>query len=133
MATATNPYTWGTGRRKTAVARVRIREGNGQYVINGLPIDEYFQTETERSDARAPLNVAEMSNRLDVFVNVVGSGKSSQSGAVMLGLGRALSSFRPDVEPQLRDHGFLTRDARMVERKKYGHKKARRSYQFSKR
>ena len=133
MATVINPYTWGTGRRKTAVARVRIREGNGQYLINGLPLDDYFHTETERADARAPLNIAEMSNRLDVFVNVDGSGKSSQAGAVRLGLGRALSSYRPDVEPQLRDHGFLTRDARMVERKKYGHKKARRSYQFSKR
>jgi small subunit ribosomal protein S9 len=133
MATVNNPYTWGTGRRKTAVARVRIREGSGQYLVNGLPVDEYFHTETERADARAPIHVADLGGRLDVFVNVVGSGKSAQSGAVMLGLGRALSAYRTDLEPQLRDHGFLTRDARMVERKKYGHKKARKSFQFSKR
>lgn len=133
MPTVTNPYTWGTGRRKTAVARVRIKEGTGQYFVNNQPVDEYFDTETGRADARAPINVADLGGRLDVFVNVVGSGKSAQAGAVMLGLGRALSAFRPDVEQQLRDHGFLTRDARMVERKKYGHKKARRSYQFSKR
>ena len=133
MATLINPYTWGTGRRKTAVARVRIKDGTGQYFVNGEPVDEYFQTETERSDARAPIQVADLGGRLDVFVNVRGSGKSAQAGAVMLGLGRALTIFRPDVEPQLREHGFLTRDARMVERKKYGHKKARRSFQFSKR
>ena len=133
MATVTNPYTWGTGRRKTAVARVRIKEGSGQYVVNGHPVDEYFNTEAERSDARAPIHVADMAGRLDVFVNVSGSGKRAQAGAVMLGLGRALSEYRPDVEAQLREHGFLTRDARMVERKKYGHKKARRSFQFSKR
>jgi small subunit ribosomal protein S9 len=135
MATATTqqPYTWGTGRRKTAVARVRIREGNGQFLINGLPVDDYFLVEQERKDVRAPLIATEMGGRIDVFVNVQGSGKSSQSGAVRLGLARALKEYRPDLEATLRAGEFLTRDARMVERKKYGHKKARKSFQFSKR
>lgn len=131
-ATAT-PYIWGTGRRKTAVARVRIREGTGQFIVNGLPVDDYFPLEIQRSDVRAPMTLTEMGGRIDVFVNVNGSGKHSQSGAVLLGLARALKEFRADLEPALRDSGFLTRDARKVERKKYGHKKARKSFQFSKR
>ncbi len=134
MSTAdVKTFTWGTGRRKTAVARVRIREGSGKYLINDLELDAYFPEQTQRTDARAPLTATEMASRVDVFVNVQGSGKSSQSGAVLLGLARALKEFRPDLEPALRDGEFLTRDARKVERKKYGHKKARRSFQFSKR
>ena len=133
MSTVTNPYTWGTGRRKTAVARVRIREGTGQFVVNKLDVDQYFVVETQRNDVRAPLAATDMGGRIDVFVNVKGSGKSSQSGAVLLGLARALKEFRPDLEPTLRHGEFLTRDAREVERKKYGHKKARKSFQFSKR
>ena len=133
MATAEQTYTWGTGRRKTAVARVRIREGTGQFVVNGLEADNYFLVETERIVARSPLFATEMGGRVDVFVNVNGSGKSSQSGAVVMGLARALKEFRADLEPALRAGEFLTRDPRMVERKKYGHKKARKSFQFSKR
>ena len=133
MATSAQPYIWGTGRRKTAVARVRIREGTGKFVVNDLDIEAYFPLEVQRSDVRAPLLTTEMSGRVDVFVNVRGSGKHSQSGAVSLGLARALKEFRPDLESILRDHEFLTRDARMVERKKYGHKKARKSFQYSKR
>ena len=133
MATAEKTYLWGTGRRKTAVARVRIREGTGVYQVNGLEADAYFTVETQRIDVRAPLLVTEMNQRIDVFVNVDGSGKSSQSGAVRLGLARALKEMRPDLEAILREHEFLTRDSRKVERKKYGHKKARRSFQFSKR
>ncbi len=133
MATVANGFTWGTGRRKTAVARVRIREGNGQYMVNDLEVDNYFLIEGERLNARAPLLATEMAGRIDVFVNVVGSGKSSQADAVMLGLARALKEFRSDLEPVLRQGEFLTRDARKVERKKYGHKKARKSFQFSKR
>ena len=133
MATAENTFTWGTGRRKTAVARVRIRDGSGQFVVNGLEADNYFLVETERIAIRAPLSATELGDRIDVFVNVNGSGKSSQSGAVVMGLARALKELRPDVEPALRQGEFLTRDPRMVERKKYGHKKARRSFQFSKR
>jgi small subunit ribosomal protein S9 len=132
-ATAAQPYIWGTGRRKTAVARVRIREGTGQFIVNGLDVEAYFPLEIQRNDVRAPLATTEMAGRIDVFVNVRGSGKHSQSGAVMLGLARALKEHRPDLEATLRDHGFLTRDARMVERKKYGHKKDRKSFQFSKR
>ena len=134
MSTATaQPYIWGTGRRKTAVARVRVREGTGKFIVNKLEVDAYFLEETHRSDVRAPLTATEMGGRVDVFVNVQGSGKSAQSGAVLLGVARALKEFRPDLEPKLRDGEFLTRDARKVERKKYGHKKARRSFQFSKR
>jgi small subunit ribosomal protein S9 len=133
MATAEKTYSWGTGRRKTAVARVRVREGTGQITVNGLEADAYFLVETERIAIRAPLFATEMGGRVDVFVNVVGSGKSSQSGAVVMGLARALLEFRPDIEPALRQGEFLTRDPRMVERKKYGHKKARKSFQFSKR
>lgn len=129
----TKTYTWGTGRRKTAVARVRIREGNGVYLINNLEVDAYFPEVTQRVGVRAPMTSTEMGGRLDVFVNVKGSGKSSQAGAVSLGLARALKEFRPDLESALRDGGYLTRDSRMVERKKYGHKKARKSFQFSKR
>jgi small subunit ribosomal protein S9 len=132
-ATAQKNYIWGTGRRKTAVARVRIHEGTGKFVVNALEVDDYFPLEIQRSDVRAPMTSTEMAGRIDVFVNVKGSGKHSQSGAVALGLARALKEFRPDLEASLRDNGFLTRDARMVERKKYGHKKARKSFQFSKR
>jgi small subunit ribosomal protein S9 len=133
MATAAQPFIWGTGRRKTAVARVRIREGSGKFLVNDLEVDAYFPLEVQRTDVRAPLTATEMAGRVDVFVNIQGSGKSSQSGAVALGLARALKEFRADLEPALRDGGFLTRDSRMVERKKYGHKKARKSFQFSKR
>jgi small subunit ribosomal protein S9 len=132
-ATAQKTYVWGTGRRKTAVARVRIREGSGTFQVNGLQVNDYFPLEIQHSDVRAPLTSTEMAGRVDVFVNVSGSGKHSQSGAVALGLARALKTFRPDLEASLRENGYLTRDARMVERKKYGHKKARKSFQFSKR
>jgi len=133
MTTAAQPYIWGTGRRKTAVARVRIREGTGKFLVNKLEADDYFPIEIQRNDIRAPLIATEMMGRIDVFVNVKGSGKHSQSGAILLDLARALKEHRPDLEPKLRETGFLTRDARKVERKKYGHKKARKSFQFSKR
>jgi len=126
-------YTWGTGRRKTAVARVRICEGTGQFQVNGEDANVYFPLEVQQTDIRAPLKATELTGRVDVIVNVAGSSKSSQSGAVMQGLARALKEFRPDADQALRDGGYLTRDARMVERKKFGHKKARKSFQFSKR
>jgi small subunit ribosomal protein S9 len=132
-ATQQKSYTWGTGRRKTAVARVRICEGTGRFVVNGLDAKAYFPLEVQQHDIQAPLKLTEMGERVDVFVNVSGSGKPSQSGAVMLGLARALKEYRPDLDSALREGGFLTRDARMVERKKFGHKKARKSFQFSKR
>ena len=126
-------YTWGTGRRKTAVARVRICEGTGQFQVNGQDANVYFPLEVQQTDIRAPLKATELTDRVDVIVNVAGSSKPSQSGAVMQGLARAIKEFRPDVDQALRDGGYLTRDARMVERKKFGHKKARKSFQFSKR
>ena len=132
-ATAPKTFTWGTGRRKTAVARVRIAEGTGQFIVNGLDAREYFPLEVQQTYIRAPLKATEMTERVDVFVNVVGSGKPSQSGAVVQGLARALKEFRSDLDEALRAGNYLTRDARMVERKKYGHKKARKSFQFSKR
>ena len=112
---------------------MRIREGTGKFLVNGHEANVYFPLEVQQMDVRSPLGLTDMGGRVDVFVNVTGSGKLSQSGAVMLGLARALKEFRPDLEPALRDGGFLTRDARMVERKKFGHKKARKSFQFSKR
>jgi small subunit ribosomal protein S9 len=132
-ATAKKSYTWGTGRRKTAVARVRIREGTGKFQVNDSDFKDYFPLEVQQLDVCAPLKLTEMTDRIDVYVNVNGSGKLSQSGAVMLGLARALKEYRPDLEPALREAGLLTRDSRMVERKKFGHKKARKSFQFSKR
>lgn len=126
-------YSWGTGRRKTAVARVRVREGSGQFQVNGLDVDQYFQVGSQQMEVRAPLAATDMGGRLDVFANVKGSGKNSQAGAVVLGIARALKEYRMDLEAALRAGGYLTRDARMVERKKYGHKKARKSFQFSKR
>jgi len=126
-------YTWGTGRRKTAVARVRICEGTGQFQVNGQDANVYFPLEVQQTDIRAPLKATEMAGRVDVIVNVAGSSKPSQSGAVMQGLARALKEFRPDIDQALREGGYLTRDARRVERKKFGHKKARKSFQFSKR
>src|SRR4051794_9443245 len=114
-------FIWGTGRRKTAVARVRIREGSGLFLTNGLEIDAYFPVQDQRNIVRAALVATEMAGRIDVFVNVQGSGKHSQAGAVSLGVARALRVFRPDLESILRGGDFLTRDARMVERKKYGH------------
>jgi small subunit ribosomal protein S9 len=115
------------------VARVRLRDGTGKFVVNDLEVDAYFPLEIQRNDVRSPLIATEMAGRVDVFVKVEGSGKHSQSGAVLLGIARALKKYRPDLEPKLREGGYLTRDARMVERKKYGHKKARKSFQFSKR
>ena len=105
----------------------------GKFQVNGHDARDYFPLEVQQTDIRAPLKATEMTERVDVFVNVAGSSKPSQSGAVMQGLARALKEFRPDIDGPLRDGGFLTRDARMVERKKFGHKKARKSFQFSKR
>ena len=102
MATAQSNYIWGTGRRKTAVARVRIREGTGQFFVNNLPIENYFVEVTHATDAKSPLTLTDMGGRVDVFVNVKGSGKSSQSGAVVMGLARALKEFRPDLDEALR-------------------------------
>ena len=123
----------GTGRRKTSVARVRIKDGKGEFVINGRKMEEYFPTLRDQELIMRPLNAAEMAGKVDISVRVNGGGTTGQTGAVILGIARALSAKDHSLHHLLHDGGFLTRDGRMVERKKYGFKKARRSFQFSKR
>jgi small subunit ribosomal protein S9 len=123
----------GTGRRKTSVARVRVRDGNGKIVINGRDLAEFFPLERDQQMILAPLKATDSLKSVDVWVRVVGGGPTGQTGAVVLGIARALQARNPESHHQLSDGGFLTRDGRMVERKKYGYKKARRSFQFSKR
>jgi len=126
-------FYWGTGRRKSAVARVRVRPGSGQFKINKRDVDEYFTELQDRADCVAPLEATNSRDRFDVFVNVSGGGITGQAGAILLGLSRALRNFDASFEESLRDAGYLTRDARRVERKKYGQPGARRRFQFSKR
>lgn len=134
MVLSTDPYVWGTGRRKTSVARVRVKSGGtGSFIINGKKFDEYFTTDDTRRAAMAPLVATEMAKSYDVWVNVSGGGISGQSDAVKLGIARALTKEHADFEAALRTENLLTRDARKVERKKYGLRKARRATQFSKR
>ena len=125
---------WGTGRRKKAVARVRlIPGGTGAVVINGKTIDEYFGLETLKYIVRQPLAVTDNLSKYDVYVNVFGGGFTGQAGAIRHGLARALIVAEPELRPIVKKEGFLSRDSRMKERKKYGLKKARRAPQFSKR
>ena len=126
-------YYWGLGRRKSAVARVRVRDGDGKFIVNKKPLDEFFRLEKDRKDIVAPLLAADCRKRVDVFVNVGGGGTTGQAGAIVLGVARALCSYNPDYEPTLRSGNYLTRDSREVERKKYGQRGARRRFQFSKR
>jgi len=123
----------GTGRRKCSVARVRVTTGSGKIEINGKTIDEYFDLETLKTIVRQPLVLTETVNNVDVVVNIYGGGKTGQAGAIRHGITRALIEFRPELRPELKKAGFVTRDARKKERKKYGLKKARRAPQFSKR
>ncbi len=124
---------WGLGRRKSAVARVRIRPGEGKFVINKRPYDNYFNEERDRSDLLNVLRKTNTFRAVDVYVNVNGGGFTGQAGAIILGLGRALLRYDSTLEPILRDNGFLTRDPRKVERKKYGQPGARKRFQVSKR
>ena len=126
-------YFWGTGRRKRAVARVRIRPGEGAFKINGRQLDEYFHLDKDRQAVAKPLEATGAQRKVDIFVRVHGGGTTGQAGAVVLGIARALKTCNPDYEPMLREGHFLTRDARKVERKKYGQRGARRRFQFSKR
>ena len=123
----------GTGRRKCSVARVRITTGSGKIEINGKDIEEYFELETLKTIVKQPLVLTETLNNVDVVVNIYGGGKTGQAGAIRHGITRALIEFRPELRPELKKAGFVTRDARKKERKKYGLKKARRAPQFSKR
>lgn len=126
-------FIWGTGRRKAAVARVRIRPGTGNIIINKREMTDYFTTERDRQSVVSPLKITGMLKSYDIWVNVGGGGYTGQAGAVMLGLARALARHVPDVEHDLRAKGLLTRDSRMKERKKPGQPGARKSFQFSKR
>jgi small subunit ribosomal protein S9 len=124
---------WGTGRRKTSVARVRLFPGEGRLLVNGKPFDEYFSTRNARDAAKSPLLVCEVVEKFDVHARVGGGGPEGQAGAVRHGLSRALARADAQHEPKLRDAGFLTRDSRRKERKKYGQRGARARFQFSKR
>lgn len=130
---ATSNYIWGTGRRKTAVARVRLLEGSGNITVNGKPFDVYFTEWKHQSDVTAPIEIADLVGKLDFIIKVNGGGFAGQAGAVLLGIARALKKRNPDLDHSLREAGFLTRDSRMKERKKYGLAAARKRYQFSKR
>lgn len=123
----------GTGRRKSSVARVRVRAGNGKITINNKPLDQYFVNEQDQSSIKDTLAAVEQAEKVDVLVRVGGGGMTGQSGAVRMGLARALVSYDESLHETLRDGGFLTRDSRMKERKKPGLRGARRGVQFSKR
>ncbi len=123
----------GTGRRKTAVARVRVKSGSGSLTINGVSLDEYFRVERDRQMVEAPLKATETFGNVDVWVRVNGGGTTGQTGAIVLGIARALEAYNNQFHETLSAGRFLTRDSRMVERKKFGYKKARKSFQFSKR
>ena len=133
MATAKQEGFLAIGRRKEAVARVRLKAGSGEIVVNGRALDEYFGRETSKMVLRQPLEVVEQLGKVDIEVNVVGGGLSGQAGAIRHGVSRALVKFNPELRPALKKGGFLTRDPRAVERKKYGRPGARRRFQFSKR
>jgi small subunit ribosomal protein S9 len=126
-------YNYGTGRRKSSVARVFIKRGTGKITINGRPIEQYFHRETGRMIARQPLELTNHATTFDVLVNVDGGGESGQAGAVRHGITRALIDYDATLKPVLSKAGLVTRDAREVERKKVGLRKARRRKQFSKR
>ena len=133
MYTSVKPYFYGTGRRKKSVARVRLYPGTGVMTVNGKSLDEYFGLETLKLIIAQPFGATENEGKFDVVVNVVGGGLSGQAGAIRHGIARALVAADAENRPALKKAGFLTRDPRMKERKKYGLKGARRAPQFSKR
>ncbi len=124
---------YATGRRKTSVARVYMTKGKGVFTVNKRPMSEYFGRETSSMIINQPLDTVEMRDKFDFNIMVSGGGDTGQAGAIRLGVTRALMEYDNDLRPELRKAGFVTRDARIVERKKVGHKKARKSEQFSKR
>ena len=133
MYTSAKPYFYGTGRRKKSVARVRLYPGSGEITINGRSIDDYFGLETLKLIVNQPFGVTGTQGKFDIVANVVGGGISGQAGAIRHGVARALLTADENFRPALKAAGFLTRDPRMKERKKYGLKAARRAPQFSKR
>ena len=132
---ATGKPTWfyGTGRRKESVARVFLKAGAGKFTVNGRTTKSYFPNHAWEHDAIEPLKFTSLTDQVDVVVTAKGGGVGGQSGAVRMGLSRALIKFNPELQPPLRKNGFLTRDSRMKERKKYGQKGARKRFQFTKR
>ena len=124
---------YGTGRRKSSVARVFLRPGTGMYKVNGKAFDQYFVTDAQRIEAKSPLVLTETANTFDLVANCSGGGINGQAGAVKMGIARALLEFNPELRGKVKAEGFLTRDSRMKERKKYGQKGARKRFQFSKR
>ena len=126
-------YFWGTGRRKRSIARVRVKPGSGKFEVNGKGIENFFCLEKDRLYVSAPLRATQTQDKVDVFVSVKGGGVTGQAGAIVLGIARALQTANTEYEVPLRQAGHLTRDSRKVERKKYGKRGARRSFQFSKR
>ena len=126
-------YYWGTGRRKSSVARVRIKPGEGKLLVNKKELKDYFTRQQDRNAVMAPLKTVEAEKSFDIFINVNGGGTTGQAGAALLGIARALKNYDENYIQALRDGGHLTRDSRMVERKKPGQKGARKRFQFSKR
>jgi small subunit ribosomal protein S9 len=131
-------FVWGTGRRKSSIARVRIAPGSGNVQIKRSggayrELNDYFQNERDRKTIFGPLEATQYGGKVDIFVNTEGGGSTGQAGAIVMGLARALGKYDPQCEPALRENGYLTRDSRMKERKKYGQRGARRRFQFSKR
>jgi small subunit ribosomal protein S9 len=124
---------YATGKRKTSIARVRMQPGTGSIVVNKRPIDEFFGRETSKMVVRQPLELTENMGKFDIFVNVAGGGPSGQAGAIKHGITKALLEVDPELRSSLKKAGFITRDSRIKERKKYGRRGARRSFQFSKR
>jgi len=133
MATKTTNEFLGTGRRKTAIARVRLATGSGKITVNGRPVENYFPLDALRATVTQPLTLTGTADKLDVRVNVTGGGPNGQAGATRHGISRALLKFDAALRPQLKKEGFLTRDPRERERKKYGQPGARKRFQFSKR
>lgn len=131
----TNKQGWilGTGRRKESVARVFLRAGTGKFTVNGRPVEQYFPNHAWKHDATEALKFTSLTEQVDVMATAKGGGVGGQAGAVRMGLSRAISLFNPELRPALRTNGFLTRDSRMKERKKYGQKGARKRFQFTKR
>jgi small subunit ribosomal protein S9 len=122
-----------TGRRKESIARVRMKPGSGEFTVNDRTLDDYFGRETSKMVLKQPLDIVEQVGKVDIFVTVSGGGLSGQAGAIRHGISRALTKLNPEFRPVLKKAGFLTRDARTVERKKYGRPGARKRFQFSKR
>ena len=128
-----NGHFWGTGRRKEAVAQVKLSEGEGKIIVNRLPLEQYFPKDIHRIVVKQPLEVTDTLNKLDLAIKVKGGGKTGQAGAIRHGLARALTLYNHDFRTPLKKAGYLTRDPQMKERKKYGQPGARKRFQFSKR